>query len=84
MNGTLTRLKKYNRPSQVTPPRKCSQRNSMRRLVLKSVGTLISVKLSSYSENPVLEVTIVDGWQGKGNTVDPPGPGCGLNFLVVW
>jgi hypothetical protein len=56
----------------------------MRRLVLKSVGTLISVKLSSYSENPVLEVTIVDGWQGKGNTVDPAGPGCGLNFLVVW
>src|ERR1022692_100421 len=44
-NGTLTRLKKYKRPSQVTAPTKCSQRNSMRKLVLKSVGKLMSVKL---------------------------------------
>src|SRR5580704_3359057 len=53
MNGTLTRLKKYNRPSQVMPPIKCSQRNSIRRLVLKSEGKLISIKLMA----PVLNLS---------------------------
>src|ERR1039458_1539398 len=44
MNGTLTRLKKYSKPSQVTPPTKCNQRNSIRRLVLKPEGKWISIK----------------------------------------
>src|SRR5208337_661217 len=52
MNGTLTRLKKYSRPSQVTPPTKCNQRNSIRRLVVKSVGKLMSVTVSA----PVLKL----------------------------
>src|SRR5208283_5069839 len=47
MNGTLTRLKKYSRPSQVTPPTKCSQRNNIKRLVLGSVGKCISIKLEA-------------------------------------
>src|SRR5271157_4222619 len=56
MKGTLTRLKKYSRPSQVTPPTKCNQRNSIRRLVWKSEGKLMSIKfrtpiLKRYSEN---------------------------------
>src|ERR1700724_1386074 len=38
MKGTLTRLKKYSRPSQVIPPIKCNQRNSIRRFVWKSLG----------------------------------------------
>src|ERR1700681_572758 len=45
INGTLTRLKKYSRPSQVIPPTKCNQRNSMRRFVVKSPGKWISFKL---------------------------------------
>src|SRR6266851_8267624 len=65
MKGTLTRLKKYSRPSQVTPPTKCNQRNSIRRLVLKSVGKLMLVKFRP----PILKLcsglTIVDGWRGK-------------------
>src|ERR1035438_1136487 len=52
MKGTLTRLKKYSRPSQVTPPTRCSQRNSIRRLVLKSVGRLISIKFRA----PILTI----------------------------
>src|ERR1700674_2648005 len=44
MKGTLTRLKKYSRPTQVMPPTKCNQRNSIRRVVLKSVGRLMLVK----------------------------------------
>src|SRR5208282_5209368 len=64
MNGTLTRLKKYNRPSQVMPPMKCSQRNSMRRLVLKSAGKLMSGTFKA----PILQsvvVLIVDGGRRK-------------------
>src|ERR1035438_739920 len=52
MKGTLTRLKKYSRPSQVTPPTKCNQRNSIRRLMLKSVGKLMSVKVGA----PILKL----------------------------
>src|ERR1039458_8682158 len=44
IKGTLTRLKKYTKPSQVMPPTRCNQRNSIRRLVLKSEGKLISIK----------------------------------------
>src|SRR5208337_929952 len=54
------------------PPTKCSQRNSIKRFVLKSVGKLISVKVRA----PVLKLCpkgIVDGWPGKGNLVDRPG-----------
>src|ERR1700693_6328565 len=52
MNGTLTRLKKYSRPSQVMPPTKCSQRNSIRRFVWKSVGKLMLVKVRA----PILKL----------------------------
>src|ERR1700730_13184139 len=52
MNGTLTRLKKYNRPSQVMPPTKCNQRNSIRRFVWKSVGRLMLVKVRA----PILKL----------------------------
>src|SRR5258708_38185057 len=45
MKGTFTRLKKYSRPSQVMPPTKCSQRNSIRRFVWTSVGRLMLVKV---------------------------------------
>src|ERR1700674_1782190 len=38
MNGTLTRLKKYSRPSQVMPPTKCNQRKRIRRFVWRSGG----------------------------------------------
>src|SRR6202158_24264 len=65
MKGTLTRLKKYNRPSQVMPPTKCNQRNSIRRFVWKSVGRLMLVKFRLLLRNSVLELTIVDGWCGK-------------------
>src|SRR5271166_4152898 len=65
MKGMLTRLKKYSRPSQVTPPTKCSQRNSIRRLVLKSVGKLMPVKFGLLFCNFVVEVTIVDAGRAK-------------------
>src|SRR5258707_10705706 len=52
MKGTLTRLKKYSRPSQVMPPTKCNQRNSIRRFVLKSVGRLMLVKVRA----PILKL----------------------------
>jgi hypothetical protein len=41
MNGTFTRLKKYNRPSQVIPARRWTQRNSIRRFVWASLGNVI-------------------------------------------
>src|ERR1700686_1792326 len=52
INGTLTRLKKYSRPSQVIPPTKCNQRNSIRRFVWKSVGRLMLVKVRA----PILKL----------------------------
>src|ERR1019366_3896742 len=52
MKGTLTRLKKNSRPSQVMPPTKCNQRNSISRLVLKSVGKLTLFKFRA----PILQL----------------------------
>src|SRR6266851_451504 len=52
MKGTLTRLKKYSKPSQVMPPTKCNQRNSIRRFVWNSVGRLMLVKVRA----PILKL----------------------------
>src|SRR5713101_2087472 len=62
IKGTFTRLKKYNNPIQVTPAMKCTQRNSISRLVLKSEGRLI---LCTGGSSP--ELTIVDSGSANAN-----------------
>src|SRR6266404_4044802 len=66
INGTFTRLKKYSNPIQVMPAMKCTQRNSISRLVLKSEGRLILCTGGSSRE-----LTIVAAGSANANRRSP-------------